>query len=186
MDLRTRGKAAMGCGYALLVPSLVATAFFAFYVFVDRHGMSDDESAPGLLSGLCCLFVSVAITAGGTFVAFRKDTEPTAASTQMPPSRSATLGVGCGALVALCTACVAASGVAHFSSEAERWSRIRDDDVRTGMDPYVVLSDEGAMHENQIDAQLSAGCAACSGAVGLLGVGGAVALHRRRRRAASA
>jgi hypothetical protein len=47
-----------------------------------------------------------------------------------------------------------------------------------------LMIDEHAIEEANTNMSLSAGCAACSGLFGLLGIGGAVGLYFRSRRAA--
>lgn len=193
MDSKTGGQVALGCGSLLLLLSCAFSGFFLFHVVADPGGaISDDEALPGVVGGVFCFLVSVALAGAGAFLAFRSTaTESGAASAvgggsgpSMASGQLPTLGVGCGALMALSLACLATGGVPYFSSEISRWESMRDEDLRTGADPIIVMIDDGAIAENETNRNLSAGCAACSGFIGLLGIGGAAALYFRGKRAA--
>ena len=91
--------------------------------------------------------------------------------------------LGCGALFAIVHSCIATSGVTYFNSEVERWERMRSEDIASGADPLILMIDEGAIDDNTTNMQASGGCACCAGFIGLLGVGGAVGLFLRSRKA---
>ncbi len=194
MDSKTGGQVALGCGSLLLLLSCALSGFFLFHVVADPGGaISDDEALPGVVGGAFCFLVSVGIAGVGAFLAFRSNATETGAGTSagtpgagMASGQLPTLGVGCGALMALTLACLATGGVPYFSSEVSRWQSMRDEDLRTGADPIIVMIDDGAISENETNRNLSAGCAACSGFIGLLGIGGAAALYFRGKRAAAA
>lgn len=184
MDRKTGGFLSLGCGGLLALVALGLTAFFGFHVFLDPGGhISDDEAAAGLAAGLCTLVPALGMLVAGAMMAFRSpDPGGAVAAPAAGPSQVPTIGAGCFTLFMLTTACLATGGVPYFSSEVSRWERMREEDVRTGMDPLIVMIDDGAIRDNQTYMQGSLGCAACSGLIGLLGLGGTIALVMRSRR----
>ncbi len=91
---------------------------------------------------------------------------------------------GCGALMAIMLCCATTAGVPYFYSEVERWERMRSEDVAGGQD-FLLSIDDHAIRENTESMYGSAGCAACSGLIALLGLGGAIGLFMRSRKAES-
>lgn len=187
MDRRTGGFVSLGCGGLLALVALSLTLFFGFHAFVDGGGaISDDEGAMGLVAGLCLLVPSLGLLAGGGFMAFRSpDGAGTTAPAAAGPSQVPAIGAGCFSLFMLVTTCLATGGIPYFSSEVSRWQAMRDEDVRIGADPLIVMIDDGAIRENEQAMYGSVGCMVCSGAIFLLGLGGTIALVMRSRRGAA-
>jgi hypothetical protein len=187
MDRETGGFVSLGCGALLALVALGLAAFFGFHVFVDPGGaISDDEGMPGLAAGLCTLVPALGLLVAGAVMAFRgaegggAPSAPAAAGSSQVPA----IGAGCFTRFMRTTASLATGGVPYFASEVERGERMREEDLLSGVDPNLVLIDDGAIEDNQTYVQGSVGCAACSGLIGLLGLGGTLALVVRSRRPA--
>lgn len=91
--------------------------------------------------------------------------------------------LGCGALLAIVLSCAATGGVPYFNSEVERWERMRSEDTISGQSDLLLMIDDHAIEENTNYMYGSGGCACCAGFIGLLGIGGAVGLFLRSRKA---
>lgn len=188
MDRKTGGFVSLGCGGLLTLIALALSAFFGFHAFVDGGGaISDDEGATGLVAGLCLLLPALGLVVAGAVMAFRTPDASAAPSapTATGPSQVPAIGAGCFTLFMLVTTCLATGGIPYFSSEVSRWQAMRDEDVRIGADPLIVMIDDGAIRENQQAMYGSIGCMVCSGGIFLLGLGGTIALVMRSRRSAA-
>jgi hypothetical protein len=188
--VQNAGKGLLGCGGLLLLLSGLAVLFFGFHVFLDPRGnISDDEALPGLIGGVLCGFVNVAlIVAGVVMMRSRASTEgavPSVGGTAPSGGIPYHYATGCGSLIFLCLTCLPL-GLAYDFYDSMEYAHSRAIEVgfeesygreTYGLDSYYY---ERREQEHQQNMGLSCCCASFVFLLGLGGIGGTVVLARRR------